>query len=332
MTQAVLPFTPPRSMRAAVYDRFGGPEGVYAIGHATELVEAMKTLGTDSPGEALVRLLETADGGAILRFGVESDLVAILRHPTASIACDCGAVAGEASHPRYYGTYPRVLGRYVREQRVLTWEAALHKMSGLPAATIGLANRGYLAPGMAADIVVFDPAAVMDHATFEAPTAPSTGIRHVFVNGRHALADGVPTGEQGGEALLRGPHEPARPASVAAGRKVSGRSEASVVDVRIDLEQRPDWRTPRGRFRLVDHASQTTIEMTEPGLLQVAPGWAAATGRGVVGTDEGALTVIVEQADPLDSAQGTTVTVIGEGGYRLTRVVRKGSLRVSPPR
>lgn len=312
--------------------RFGGPDGVYATGHQKELVDAMKEFGIDSPGEALVRLLETADGGAILRFGVESDLVAILKHPTASVACDCGAVAGGATHPRYYGTYPRVLGRYVREQKVLTWEDAVRRMTGLPAATIGLANRGYLATGMAADIVVFDPATVMDHATFESPTEPSTGIRHVFVNGRHALNDGVPTGEQGGEALLRGPHEPSRPMSAAIDRKVSGRAEASSADVRIDLEQRQGWRTARGRFRLVDHSSKTTIEMTEPGLLQVAPGWAAATGRGMVGTAEGAFTVIVEQADPLDSAQGTTVTVIGEEGYQLSRVVRKGSLRVSPSR
>ncbi len=312
--------------------RFGGPQGVYATGHKKELVDAMKEFGVDSPGEALVRLLETADGGAILRFGVESDLVAILRHPTASVACDCGAVAGRATHPRYYGTYPRVLGRYVREQQVLTWEDAVRKMTGLPAATIGLVNRGYLAPGMAADITVFDPATIGDHATFESPTEPSVGIRHVFVNGRHALRDGVPTGEQGGQALLRGPHEPSRPMSTAIARKVSGRNEISNVEVRIDLEQRPGARAARGRFRLTDRDAGTTIEMTEPGLLQTAPGWAAVTGRGRVGTDVRAFTVIVEQADPLDENQGTTITVLGEEGYQLTRLVTKGSLRVSPSR
>lgn len=312
--------------------RFGGPRGVYATGHQKELVDAMKEYGVESPGEALVRLLETADGGAILRFGVESDLVAILRHPTASVACDCGAVPGRATHPRYYGTYPRVLGRYVREQQALTWEDAVRKMTGLPAATIGLVNRGYLAPGMAADITVFDPATVLDHATFESPTLPSVGIRHVFINGRHALRDGVPTGEQGGQALLRGPHEPSRPMSAAIARKVSGRTEIANVEVRIDLEQRPGSRAARGRFRLVDRTSKTTIEMTEPGLLQVAPGWAAATGRGRFGSDERAFTVIVEQADPLDENQGTTVTVLGEEGYQLSRLVSKGSLRVSPSR
>ncbi len=311
--------------------RFGGPQGVYATGHKKELVDAMKEFSVDSPGEALIRLLETSDGGAILRFGVESDLVAILGHPAASVACDCGAVAGRATHPRYFGTYPRVLGRYVRDQKVLTWEAAVRKMSGLPAATIGLVNRGFVAPGMAADIVVFDPATVIDHATFESPTAPSVGIRHVFVNGRHALRDGVPTGEQGGLALLRGPHEPSRPMSTAS-RKVSGRTDMTDVDVRIDLEQRPGARAARGRFRLLDRTSKTTIEMIEPGLLQTASGWAAMTGYGRIGTDDRALTVIVEQADPLDENQGTTITVLGEDGYQLTRLAKRGSLRVSPSR
>ncbi|MCC7125552.1 MAG: amidohydrolase family protein, partial [Acidobacteria bacterium] len=125
--------------------RFGGPQGVYATGHGKELTDAMREFGTASPGEALLRLLEQQDGGAILRFGSESDLVAIMKYPSASIACDCGAVAGRATHPRYYGSFPRVLGRYVREQQALTWEDAIRKMSGLPAATIGLVNRGQLA-------------------------------------------------------------------------------------------------------------------------------------------------------------------------------------------
>ncbi len=312
--------------------RFGGPSGVYATGHGKELVQAMEEFGVTSPGEALVRLLEQSDGGAILRFGVESDLVAILRHPAASVACDCGAVAGRATHPRYFGTYPRVLGRYTREQQVLTWEDAVRKMSGLPAATIGLVNRGYLAPGMAADITVFDPGTVMDHATFESPMAPSVGIRHVFVNGRHALADGVPTGETGGEILMRGPHEPSRPMSTSVARRVSGRTSVSDVEVNINLEQRAGQRTARGRFRFVDRTTKTSIEMTEPGLLHVAPGWAGVTGRGRIGTAEQALTVIVEQADPLDEHTATTLTVLGEDGYQVTRVVQRNSLRVSPSR
>ena len=93
-------------------------------------------------GEAVVRLLEQGSPGIIARFGIEADLVRILQHPTASVACDCGAVEREAAHPRYYGTFPRVLGRYVREQQALTWEDAVRKMTGLPAATIGMVDRG----------------------------------------------------------------------------------------------------------------------------------------------------------------------------------------------
>jgi len=314
----------------AMQARFGGPQGVYATGHKRELVAAMQEFGVASPGEALLRLLEQADGGAILRFGVESDLVAILTHPSASVACDCGAVTGNATHPRYYGSFPRVLGRYVREQQALTWEDAIRKMTGLPAATVGLVNRGLLVPGMAADIAIFDPTTVIDRATFEAPTEPPVGMRHVLVNGRLAWKDGAATGERGGAVLLRGPHEPSRPMSASIARKVSGRVDSSEVDGNLSVEQGPGQRAPRGRFRLLDRTSKTTFELTEAGALQVAPGWAAVTGRGRIGADERAMTVIVEQADPLDDKASTTITILGEDGFQLNRIVPKNSLRVSP--
>jgi N-acyl-D-aspartate/D-glutamate deacylase len=314
----------------AMEARFGGPQGVYATGHKKELVDAMKEFGVSSPGEALVRLLEQSDGGAILRFGVEQDLVAILKHPTASVACDCGAVTGHATHPRYYGSFPRVLGRYVREQQALTWEDAIRKMTGLPAATVGLVTRGLLVPGMAADIAIFDPGAIGDRATFEAPTAMPVGMRHVLVNGTLAWKDGAATGERAGAVLLRGPHEPSRPMSAAIARKVSGRVESSEVDANVSVEQAPNQRAPRGRFRMLDRTSRTTFELTELGALQVAPGWAAVTGRGRIGADERAMTVIVEQADPLDEKGSTTLIILGEDGYQLSRIVPKNSLRVSP--
>ena len=122
----------------AMKARFGGPQGVYATGHARELVDAMKEFGVSSPGEALIRLLEKADGGAILRFGIGSDLEAILRHPTASVACDSGAVEGPSAHPRYHGTFPRDLGRSARDRGLMSFEHAIRKMTGLPAATIGM--------------------------------------------------------------------------------------------------------------------------------------------------------------------------------------------------
>jgi N-acyl-D-amino-acid deacylase len=291
-----------KDAESAMRARFGGPEGVYATGHEKELVDAMKEFGVQSPGEALVRLLEQQDGGAILRFGVESDLVAILRHPNASVACDCGAVAaGSASHPRFYGSYPRVLGRYVREQKSLTWEEAIRKMTSLPAATIGLVNRGVIAAGMAADITIFDPATVIDRATFEAPTVMPDGVRHVVVNGTVAWRDGAPTGARGGA-------------------------------VNLSLEQAPGARGARGRFRFLDRTSKTTIEMLEPGLVQVAPGWAAVTGRGRIGNDERAFTVVIERADPLDEKGSSSITILGEDGYQLNRIVPVNTFRVSPSR
>ena len=314
----------------AMAARFGGPQGVYATGHKKELLDAMKEFGVTSPGEALLRLLDQADGGAILRFGAESDLVAILKHPNASVACDCGAVAGDATHPRYYGSFPRVLGRYVREQQVLTWEDGIRKMTGLPAATIGLVNRGLLAPGMVADVAIFDPNSIVDRATFDAPTARPVGMRHVLVNGKLALKDGAVTGEKAGAVLLRGPHEPSRPTSVTIARKVSGRAQASEVDVNVSVAQSPAQRVPRGRLRLLDRTSKTTFEMTELGALQVTRGWAAVTGRGRIGPDERAMTVIIEQADPLDERTSTNITVLGEDGFQLNRIVPKNSLRVSP--
>ncbi len=314
----------------AMQARFGGPQGVYATGHKKELADAMKDFGVSSPGEALLRLLEQSDGGAILRFGIESDLVAILKHPSASVACDCGAVAGSATHPRYYGSFPRVLGRYVREQQVLTWEDAIRKMSGLPAATVGLVNRGLIAPGMAADITILDPATILDRATFEAPTEMPVGVRTVLVNGKIAWKDGAASGVKAGAVLLRGPHEPSRPMSTAVSRKVSGRLHSSEIEGNLSIEQGPAQRAARGRFRMLDRTSKTTFELTDPGILQVAPGWAAVTGVGKMGAEVRAMTVVVETADPLDEMHSTTITVLGEDGFQLSRIVPKNSVRVTP--
>ena len=138
-------------MEEAMAARFGGPQGVFLPATKRELVDVMKEM--DAPaGETVVRLLESENQGAILRFGSEADLTRILQHPSTSVACDCGAsLAGRGSHPRNYGTYPRVLGLYVREQKVLTWQDAIRKMTMLPAATIGVIDRGAIAVGMAAD-------------------------------------------------------------------------------------------------------------------------------------------------------------------------------------
>ena len=107
-------------------------------------------------------------------------------------------------HPRAYGNFARVLGRYSRDEGVISLEEAVRKLSGLPAENLGLRRRGRLRPGYFADVVVFDPATVTDHATFEAPHQYATGVLHVFVNGGHVLADGEPTGTLSGR-VVRGP-------------------------------------------------------------------------------------------------------------------------------
>lgn len=183
--------------------RFGGYAGVYLLQSQRELVTAMEELGVESPGEAVVQLLEEAGQSIIARFGLEADLIAIMQHPTASIACDCGASTSDRVHPRFWGSYPKVLGEYVRDKQVLGLEEAIYKMSGLPASTIGLHDRGLLRPGLIADIAVFDPQTIQDHASYDEPTLQSVGIVHVLVNGQLAWRESASTEVQAGEILVR---------------------------------------------------------------------------------------------------------------------------------
>ncbi|MEK6597592.1 MAG: amidohydrolase family protein, partial [Gemmatimonadota bacterium] len=108
-------------------------------------------------------------------------------------------------HPRAYGTFPRVLGYWVRERKVLTLEDAVRKMTALPAWRLGLTDRGRIAEGMLADLVVFDPATVADKATFEAPHQYPVGIPWVIVHGIPVVADGQFTAARPGQALRRPP-------------------------------------------------------------------------------------------------------------------------------
>lgn len=183
--------------------RWGGASGVFVDGQQ-ELTDIMDVMDIDSHGEAVIRILEEADSSVILRFGSEADLIEVMQHPSVSIACDCD-VAQESDnvHPRYWGTFPKVLGEYVREKGALTLENAIYKMTGLPAKTIGIEDRGLLKPGMAADIVVFDSETIIDHATFANPTAKPDGIVSVLLNGEFAYRDGAVTGVQAGVVLNR---------------------------------------------------------------------------------------------------------------------------------
>jgi N-acyl-D-amino-acid deacylase len=154
-----------------------------------------------SPFQAVVRLLLEEDFavGMILHQLLESDVEEIMRLPWQMFCSD--AVLIGKPHPRTYGTFPRVLGRCVRERGVLTLEDAVRKCSAVPAERLGLENRGRLAPGMAADVVIFDPETVIDTATYEDSQSYPVGIAHLFVNGQPVVSGGEHTGALPGQAL-----------------------------------------------------------------------------------------------------------------------------------
>src|ERR1700761_8769178 len=137
----------------------------------------------------------------------EENLRAALRRPWTGISSDGASMAPEGAflqapvHPRAYGSFARVLGRYARDEKVLPLADAIHRMSGLPAATLGLPGRGVLREGAYADIVVFDPATVTDRATFTDTHQLAAGVSEVLVNGKVTISGGVFTGELAGRAL-----------------------------------------------------------------------------------------------------------------------------------
>jgi N-acyl-D-aspartate/D-glutamate deacylase len=137
----------------------------------------------------------------------EDDVTTAMRFPWVSVATDAEATSPAQEglvHPRAYGTFPRVLGRYVREARVLSLEEAIRKMTSLPASQLGLTERGVLREGAFADVVIFDPARVRDTATFDAPHAYPVGIETVIVNGVVTVEAGEHTNARAGRALRRG--------------------------------------------------------------------------------------------------------------------------------
>ncbi|MFN3652723.1 MAG: N-acyl-D-amino-acid deacylase family protein [Armatimonadota bacterium] len=137
----------------------------------------------------------------IAHLGDEDDLRRILSHPAQMLGSDGLHLPGK-THPRLYGAFPRLLSRYVREQRLLTLEEAVWKMTGFPAQRMGFRDRGRIAPGLAADLTVFDPATVRDAATYEDPCRPPEGIPFVVVNGALVVDGGRHTGTLAGQVLL----------------------------------------------------------------------------------------------------------------------------------
>ena len=145
--------------------------------------------------------------GAVYFMMSEDNLTRQIKLPWVSFGSDAASMAPEppftrsSAHPRAYGNFARVLGKYVREERALTLADAVHRLSGLPAANLGLAGRGRLAEGMFADVVVFDPLTIADKATFARPHQYATGVHHVLVNGVAVLRNGEHTNARPGRAL-----------------------------------------------------------------------------------------------------------------------------------
>jgi len=164
------------------------------------LDEAARALGI-SDIAAFIRFQADEETGMIGHTMTEGDLRTFLRQPWVMVSSD-GGIAN--NHPRGAGTYPRVLGRFVRELRWLTLPEAIRKMTAQPAARLGLRDRGVVKAGMKADLVLFDPATVIDRATFEQPRALSTGIGRVWVNGQVVWTGSAVTDARPGRMLTRG--------------------------------------------------------------------------------------------------------------------------------
>jgi N-acyl-D-amino-acid deacylase len=165
----------------------------------------------DNAAETVFWIVEQGGCSGIFHAIDEQDLQRILRHPATMIGSDGEVpIFGEANpHPRSYGTFVRVLGRYVRDLKTITLEDAVHKMSAFPAQRIGLADRGVLREGLKADIAIFDPATIADRATFEQPHQYGVGVTQVIVNGQVAFDDGKMTPARPGR-ILYGPSAKAR--------------------------------------------------------------------------------------------------------------------------
>jgi len=204
----------------------GSPERLLMVEFKTDalkpltgktLAEAAKTRGTDPESTILDLVLQDRTRIGVVFFLMSEDNVRKqVRLPWVSFGSDAASMSPEdpftrsSTHPRAYGNFARLLGRYVRDEKLVSLEDAVRRLSALPAENLGLDRRGRLAPGMFADVAVFDPATIADRATFEKAHQYAVGMRHVFVNGVQVLKDGEHTGATPGRAL-KGPGAVARP-------------------------------------------------------------------------------------------------------------------------
>ena len=174
------------------------------------LAEIGKAMGKD-PRDAVMDLViaDRGESSVIISIMREDDVKTALAHPMVSIGTDSGARAEDGplseskSHPRAWGSFPRILGKYVRDEKLMTLEEAIRRFTSRPARRVGIEDRGVLRPGMKADVTIFDAATIRDVATFADPNHYSEGVRHVFVNGRAVVADGKITAERPGQVVRR---------------------------------------------------------------------------------------------------------------------------------
>jgi N-acyl-D-amino-acid deacylase len=172
------------------------------------LAEIAKQRGKD-PIETILDLLveDESSVGTVYFITAEENIRKLVPLPWISFGCDEAAQAPQGiflksmPHPRAYGNFARLLGKYVREEKLVSLEEAIRKLTSLPAANLGLSGRGMLRQGYFADVVIFDPKTIIDHATYEKPHQYATGVRHVFVNGVQVLKDSEHTGAKPGRAL-----------------------------------------------------------------------------------------------------------------------------------
>lgn len=305
----------------------GGPAGIYVIDKQRKLSEIAADLNI-SGGNAVIRLIEEADVGMIAEFGAESDLIEFLRYPDMAVACDCGAIADVARHPRENGSFPRVLGRYVREQNVLTWEDAVRKMTGLPANIVGMVDRGFLAAGMAADITVLDPDKVIDRATHADPHLRSEGIRYVVVNGRMTLADGKPTGATAGVVVRHAIDMPSRPMNGTVPRRLVAKANfpaappafSKPFSIAIDVAQHPGA-SASGNLRVTSAASDNAVSSVELGQLQSTDGWSSFTAQLQLKSGKTLPVVITVEQSNSGGKGAPTLTLRMEDGPPVTAAI-----------
>ena len=195
----------------------GSPDRILLASFKTEklkpftgktLAEVAKLRGKD-PIETIMDLVleDRSRIGTIYFLMSEENIKKQIRQPWVSFGSDAASIAPEgvflksSAHPRAYGNFARLLGKYVREEKVISLTEAVRRLTSLPATNLGLDHRGFLKEGMFADVVIFDPQTIADRATFENPHQLAVGVKHVFVNGVQVLKDGEHTGAKPGKAL-----------------------------------------------------------------------------------------------------------------------------------